>query len=183
MKKVIWTACYRSTPTVVRYCKHCGIKTLFASSGRFRVNAQQKALDVWLIFKCTVCDTTWNLTVLSGVTPHSLSPALLDRFHMNDYKLAMQLSTDTALIKRNGAEPGMPEIEIIGEEIGIEEPAYIELTAQWPSELKTAAVLRSKLGLSRAQFVRLCDSGKIVCVSGQNLRKCKLFGTIALEIR
>lgn len=183
MKNVIWTARYLSTPTAVRYCKHCGAKTTFASSGLFRVNAQQKALDIWLIFKCAKCDTTWNLTLFSRVNPHCLSPNLLQGFHANDFELAMQYATDAALIKRNGAELGIPEVEILGEEIDLTEPIHIELTAEWPSEYKTAAALRSKLGLSRAEFERLCESGKIVCVSGQNLKKCKLSGTIIIEIR
>lgn len=77
----------------------------------------------------------------------------------------------------------MPEVEIIGDQIDLTKPAHIELTAEWPSEYKVAAALRSKLGLSRTEFDSLCESGKIVCVSGHNLKKCKLSGTILIDIR
>ncbi len=183
MKKIVWTARYLSAPTAVRYCKHCSLRTAFVSSGLFRVNAQQKALDVWLIFKCPNCDTTWNCTVLSRVNPHALPPDLLEGFHANSGELAMHYATDTALLKRNGTEPGASKIEILGEKVDFTEPVRIELTAEWPSEQKAAAAIREKFGISRSQFDRLCESGRICCVSGQNLKKCKLTGTIVLEVR
>lgn len=183
MKIIKWTARYLNTPTVVRYCKHCGTKTAFASSGLFRVNAQQKALDIWLIYKCITCDTTWNQSIYSRVNPHSLAPALLHGFHTNDSKLAMQYATDSSLAKRNGAELGIPEVELIGEQPELAEATQIHLLAEWPSEHRAAAAIRSKLGLSRTEFDRYCETGKINCVSGQNLKKCKLSGTIIIEIR
>ena len=183
MKKIIWTARYLSAPTAVRYCKHCGTKTAFASSGLFRVNAQQKALDVWLIFKCPNCDTTWNCTIMSRVNPHALPPDLLQGFHANDEKLAMRYAADAALLKRNGVEPGIPEIEILGDTVDFTEPVSIELTAEWSAGYKAATAIRDKLGISRSQFDRLCESGKILCTSGQNLKKCRLTGTIVIEIR
>ncbi len=95
----------------------------------------------------------------------------------------MQCSTDRALILRNGAEPGVPEIEIAGEEISIDEPAIIELTAEWPAEHKAAAAIRKKLGLSRSEFESLCDNERLCCISGHCLKKCKLSGKIVFEIR
>ena len=182
MKKVIWTAHYVGAPTAVRYCKHCGARTAFVSSGLFRVNAQQKILDVWLIFKCPNCDTTWNCTILSRVNPRALPPDLLEGFHANDAELAMRYASDAALLKRNGSEPGIPEIEVLGEEIDFTEPVCVELISEWPAEYKAAAAVREKLGISRSQFDRLFESGKIRCISGQNLKKCRLAGTIILEI-
>jgi len=92
-------------PAAVRYCKRCGIKTGFISSGAFRVNAQRKNLDVWLIYKCSACKTTWNLTVLSRVSPLSIPPELLRGFHENDPDIALSYANDIALIKKNGAKP------------------------------------------------------------------------------
>ena len=168
---------------MVRYCKRCGGKTVFASSGLFRVNAQRKTLDVWLIFKCRNCETTWNLTVLSRVSPHSIAPDILRKFYENDEELAMRYAADVALIKRNGAEPGIPPVEILGEPVDLSESARIRLTAERPSAAKAAAAIRNKLGLSRKRFEEMCDSGKLVCTSGQDLKRCTLTGTILLEIR
>ena len=106
MKKAKRVAQISSAPTVVRYCKKCNARTGFASSGMFRVNAQKKSLDVWLIYKCRKCNTKWNLTVMSRVAPGAISLEMLNGFHENDEKLAMQYATDTTLIKKNGAKPG-----------------------------------------------------------------------------
>jgi hypothetical protein len=100
------TAQSENVPTVVKYCKKCKKKTEYASSGLFRVNAQRKSLDVWLIYKCKKCNTTWNLTVLSRVTTGSVPPDLLHGFHENDSALAKRYATDMAVLKRNGVEPG-----------------------------------------------------------------------------
>lgn len=120
---------------------------------------------------------------MSRVNPRSLPPDLLQGFHANDGELAMRYATDAALLKRNGAEPGIPEIEILGDTVDFTEPVCIELTAEWPSEYKTATAVRNKLGISRSRFDRLCERGRIVCTSRQNLKKCKLAGTIIIEIR
>ena len=174
---------YLNAPTVIRYCKHCGAKTTFASSGLFRVNAQQKALDVWLIFKCQHCDMTWNCTILSRANPNTLPKELLHGFHTNDSALAMQYATNTALLKRNGATPGVPELTLLGEDIDCAPPVCIELTATWPAEHRAAAAIRQKLGLSRSRFDQLCESGRLICHSGQNLKKCNLAGTFYLELK
>ena len=112
-----------------------------------------------------------------------LPPDLLEGFHTNDGELAMRYATDAALLKRNGSEPGIPEIEIQGEAIDFTEPVCVELTAKWPSEQRASAAVREKLGISRSRFDRLCEEGRIRCISGQNLKKCRLSGTIVLEIR
>ena len=183
MKKILWTARFLSAPTVGRYCKHCMTKTQYVPSGRFRVNANRKALDIWLIYKCGKCRTTWNLAIYSGIHPHSLPPNQLNGFLLNASELAMKYSTDIALIKQNGGEPGLPDIQISGENCDIAEPVQIVLTADRPSEYKAIPAIRSKLGLSRAEFDRLCENGRLTCVSGQNLKTCKLTGTLILEIR
>lgn len=95
----------------------------------------------------------------------------------------MLYATDAALLKSNGAEPGVPEIEIQGDTVDLTEPVSIELTAEWPAKYKAATAIREKLGVSRSQFDRLCENGKIVCTSGKNPKKCKLTGKIVIEIR
>ncbi|MED1874141.1 DUF1062 domain-containing protein [Brevibacillus borstelensis] len=44
---------YLSPPPAIKYCKKCGKKTEYVCSGLFRVNAQCKYLDIWLIYKCS----------------------------------------------------------------------------------------------------------------------------------
>ena len=183
MKTVIWGVRVSSAPTVDRYCKRCGIRAEFASSGFFRVNAQQKSLDVWLIYRCVSCDTTWNLTVLSRVAPQSIPPDQLRGFYENDPDLALRYATDATLIKRNGAQPGQPEIEVIGTDATPREAVRIHLISEQPVDIKVETVLRRRLSLTRNEFDELLSSGKLLSLSGHDLKRCKLSGEIILELR
>ena len=49
-------------------CSGCGTLRCFASTGKFRVNAQKKRLTVWLIYSCAVCGRTKNLVVRDRVS-------------------------------------------------------------------------------------------------------------------
>ena len=49
---IIWDIRYCDLPAVLRYCKKCRKKSEYICSGEFRVNAQQKVLDILLIYKC-----------------------------------------------------------------------------------------------------------------------------------
>ncbi len=182
MKTVVWSVRAKHAPAVVRYCKNCGMKSEFESSERFRVNAQQKKLDVWLIYKCLQCDSTWNLTILSRVSPGSIPPEQLHRFQNNDGDLAMRCATDYALIKRNGGRATMPEVEVLGEAVDLKEPTRLHIIPQYPVEIKLASLLRCQLGISRSAYDRCCASGSIRCVSGHDLKKGKLLTEMVLEL-
>ena len=168
---------------MVRYCKRCGKSAEFASSGCFRVNAQQKSLDVWLIYKCAVCGTTWKLAVLSRVAPKSIPAEMLGGFCANDAELTMRYATDTALIRQNGAVPGNPHIEVIGEDANRTVSIRIHLVSQMPLDIKAKTVLREKLGLSGSEFAGLLESERLVSISGHDLKRCKLAGEIIAELR
>ncbi|MCL2828554.1 MAG: DUF1062 domain-containing protein [Oscillospiraceae bacterium] len=182
MKHIQWTAQIKHAPTVEKYCKRCGCKTAFVSSNLFRINAQQRHLDVWLIYRCGVCDTTWNLTVLSRINPHSIAPETLQRFQDNDPDLAMRYALDTPLIRQNGGEPRLPVIEITGPPTELTEPVRIHLRSEHPTEIKILTVLRDQLGLSRSALERMHETGRLRIISGQSLKKCKLAGEVVIEI-
>ncbi len=182
MKTIDWKVCLLHLPTAVRYCKSCGKKTQFIPSGLFRVNAQKKNMDVWLIYKCAVCEATWNLAVHSRVNPRSLVPGALNGYMGNEAEHVLRCAVDTALIKRNGAEPSMPEVELVGAEVSLTEPVELHITVEQPLEIRLAALLRRKLGLSRAAYDRMLACGQIACVSGHELSVCRLCGEVVIQI-
>ena len=182
MKILLWEDCLPHAPTVVKHCKRCDKKSGFKSSGLFRVNAQQKKLDIWLIYKCQTCDTTWNLTVLSRVNPKSMAHDILDRYTNNDNELALKHSTDVALIKHNGAESNTADFIIHGNEYLWNEPVEIHLSTKFPIENKAASLIKQKLGLSGNAFNKLCAEGKIICTSGHNLKKAKMVDTVIIQV-
>lgn len=172
-----------SAPTVLRHCKKCNTKIAFVSSGLFRVNAQQKNLDVWLIYKCSKCQSTWNLTVLSRVNPGSIALDTLNGFLGNSAALAMRYAADIALIKHSGGEPCVPKIIVRGDQVTLQVPTRLHILPEYPMEVKASTFLRTQLEISRSEYDRLCSSGQIRCVSGQDLKKCKLLSEIVVEIR
>ena len=182
MKTVIWEVQAKSAPTAVRYCKRCGVRTEFGSSGLFRVNAQQKKLDVWLIYRCIECDTTWNMTVLSRVAPQSIPQKLLQGFHDNDPCLAVSYASDATLLKRNGAVPAQLEIEVVGMDVQLDSQVRIHIISEQPLGIKAEAAIRKKTGLFRNEYEKLVSSGNLICVSGHDISKCKLSGEIVIEL-
>ena len=182
MKTIHWEACITGAPTVARYCKHCGKKTGFRSSGLFRVNAQQKHLDIWLIYRCERCDTTWNLPLFSRIGSSSLPQEVLDKYSSNDSDLAMHHATDVSIMKRSGIALETVNAKITGEDIGLLETVRVKIIFKWPIEIKAAVLIREKLKLSRREFDAMCERGQIVCVSGHDLKKCKSAGEIIFEL-
>lgn len=183
MKTIQWRVALKSAPTALRYCKKCGANALFMPSGLFRVNAQQRTLDVWLLYRCSGCEATWKLPLLSRVSPRAIPPELLAGFHSNDSGLALRYAADAALLKRHGAEMGTPEIEVFGEGLDLSIPTRLHIVPQYALEVKLSFFLRGQLGLSRSEYERLCAEKRISCIAGSDLKKGKLSGEIIVEIR
>ena len=182
VKAVVWTIQYSAPPTILRYCKKCGRKSEYACSKEFRVNAQQKILDIWLIYKCVCCKTTWNSTIYSRVSPQHIGADLLERFHSNDEILAMQYAMEASLLQKNGVEIKMPAYQVMGEEISLQKPSKIKIQSQYSLPLKISAILRAKLGVSQREFNALLSTKQIQSSTGQDLKKCKLSSEVIISI-
>lgn len=183
MRTIFWEVQYLSPPKTLRYCKKCGAKTEFASSDLFRVNAQQKSLDIWLIYRCIHCKTTWNHTIYSRIDTKSLPHDLLEKFMNNDPQLARQYAMDTALLTRNGAEIQAPRHQILGEPVDFTEVLRLNITDKHSSKLRLAKILREKLCLSGKAFDQLVSDGVIRMENSADIHKCKLQGEAAVLIR
>lgn len=182
MQIVNWDIEYLSPPPAVKYCKKCGKKTEHFCSGLFRVNAQRKYLDIWLIYKCLGCDSTWNMTIYSRINPQSISPEILEGFHINSRDLAMKYAMDTELIQKNGAEVGLPKYDILGPSVDFTIPIELYIKSPFPSRVKVSALLREKLDLSQRAFEQMLNNGLIQCTNGLDLKKCKMQTKVVLII-
>lgn len=174
MKKIIWEVQSLSLLPVLKYCKKCGRKNLFACSRQFRVNAQRRYLDIWLIYKCRDCNTTWNATVYSRISPQAIRPQLLDGFYKNDNKLVEKYAMDSQFLQENGAEAGWPKYSVIGDCFSLNETVQLEIKSKYSLSVKVSSVVRSKLSLSEREYIQLITSGKIKSLPDHDLKKCKL---------
>lgn len=95
-----WVVAPTCLPLVLRRCRACGAER-FRTNGKFRVNANHKLIDAWLLSLCTDCGETTKLTVLERANVRSAPPGLLDRLHGNDPGLAAELLQAPAVRRRN----------------------------------------------------------------------------------
>ena len=85
----IWEIKVKNTPTLKRKCNHCNSNRFYCSN-KFRMNAQKRNIDVWLIYRCVECDSTYNLTILSRTKPELIKKDLFSKFSENDEKLSWE---------------------------------------------------------------------------------------------
>lgn len=174
MQNITWDVRYSTPPLVLKYCKKCRKKMKHVSSGRFRVNAQGKYLDIWLIYKCTACQTTWNLPLYSRITPESIPCGLLDRFYGNDETLALQYAFSTSLLQENGAEIVLPDYQVSGPLPAPGAPVRLQIKSRYSLPVKVTSVLCQKLKLSRRELEKIMNNGRIQNISPKELKKCRL---------
>jgi hypothetical protein len=95
-----WLVRPTDLPTIRRRCR-IRPSTECRTQGRFRVNANHKLLDVWLLALCVQCGETVKLTVLERVHVRSIKPAMLDGFHDNGPVLAAKVLADPEMMRLN----------------------------------------------------------------------------------
>lgn len=180
MKKKTWEVQYLSLPPVIKHCKKCGTNMEFICSMQFRINAQRRSLDIWLIYKCSDCDTTWNATIYSRISPQSLNPALLDGFYRNDKNLVEQYAMNRNFLHGNGVEVGLPQYSIIGDSFLFDEDIELEIKSKYSFPIKISSLVREKLNLSQKEYSQLIDSGTLKSIPNQDLKKGRLKKDIVL---
>lgn len=140
----------------------------FRANGKFRVNANHKLLDAWILALCTGCGDTTKLTVLERTHVRSVRPELLDLLHNNDRGLAAELLQDPVVRRRNRIaldwdnawrldsggpdQPDQPQGEAIEVSVGF--------VARIP--VRPVRLIAKGLGLPRVEVERLLAEGNLV---------------------
>ncbi|MFI1029477.1 DUF1062 domain-containing protein [Streptomyces sp. NPDC020951] len=165
-----WVVMPTCLPLVLRRCHTCA-SDRFRANGKFRVNANHKLLDAWLLVLCTGCGETAKLTVLERMQVRSVRPELLDRLHDNDPALAAELLQDPVVRRRNrialdwddawrldtgGSD--RPDREVIDASEVID--VSVHFAARIP--VRPVRLIAEGCGLSRAEVERLLTEGSLV---------------------
>lgn len=151
-------------PLVRRRCHACA-SGRFRASGKFRVNANHKLLDAWLLLLCAGCGDTVKLTLLERANVRAVPPELLDRLHRNDLGLIAELLRDPLVRHRNrvaldwdGAwlldtgEPADPDADVLD--------VTVRFAARIP--VRPVRLIADGCGLSRGEVERLIAAGRLV---------------------
>lgn len=178
-----WELIPSSLPVVIRSCPKCGNASNYICSGNFRVNANQSSLDVWLIYQCGKCKSTWNMEILSRTKVKAIDKDLYHKFISNDPELARQYAFDPAIHSHHKLSVNYDEIEyeIQGKvpELGNAQ-CRIDITSPCSIDLRLDALLSRQLGLSREKIKNLWKSGKIMRCDGKDITKVRLNGTLSI---
>jgi len=101
LNKYQWELIPENLPMVKRSCPKCNEKTNYINSEKFRINANKNIIDVWLIYKCEKCKSTWNMTIYERVKPCNISKTEYDKFLSNDRELAREYAFDSSIYSKN----------------------------------------------------------------------------------
>ncbi|MEY2242179.1 DUF1062 domain-containing protein [Streptomyces sp. BF23-18] len=151
-------------PTVLRRCHACA-SGRFRADGRFRVNANHKLLDAWLLVLCAGCGDTAKITILERVHVRSVRPELLDRMHGNDPGLAAELLQDPVVRRRSRIAldwEGAWRLDTGGSDHLDREVIDVAVRFAARIPVRPVRLIAEGCGLSRAEVERLAAEGKVV---------------------
>lgn len=163
MPTTTWAVTPTRLPLVVRRCHRCPAQR-FEAGGRFRLNANGKLLDAWLLVLCTGCGGTANLTVFERTHVRTVDPRLLDGLHGNDPDLVSELLRDPRTAHRNRFSLDWDGAWSLVARGPVETGDSLEITVENPARIPVRPVrlLAEGLGLPRAAVERLVTDGRIV---------------------
>lgn len=165
-----WVVMPTCLPIVLRRCHACA-SDRFRANGKFRVNANHKLLDAWLLVLCTACGDTAKLTVLERVNVRSVQPELLDRMHDNDPGLAAELLQDPVVRRRNRIALDWDNawrLDTGGSDHLDREVIDISVRFAARIPIRPVRLIAEGCGLSRAEVQRLITDGKLVSAARLN---------------
>jgi hypothetical protein len=166
-RKSLWTVRRLGLPAIIRPCPDCRC-TRHQAAGKFRVNANGKLLDVWMLVLCAGCERTSKVPVHERVHVRELDGARRTAFEQNDADLVRELVTSASLAERAGyrldwdgtwaLETDLPFIEL---EQGTLADTEVFVHFELPVPIRVERLLMEGLGLSRGRVRTLIGEGLI----------------------
>jgi hypothetical protein len=164
-RKALWAVRESGLPTVVKSCMDCS-GTRHYPSGKFRVNANGKLLDVWLLLCCAACGRTSKVPVHERVRVQSLEHARRLAYETNEPAMVRELVMSASLAAKNGYRldwTGTWELETDTPFYSLDDPAPLTvlISFELPAPVRAERLLTLGLGLSRAEVRRMVADGRI----------------------
>jgi hypothetical protein len=158
--RIHWAITPQIAPQPLINCNRCGGVKAYRCSGKFRVNANGKRIDVWLIYRCVTCDNSWNFGIFERSNRRDIEPTLLQALESNDPGLARRHAFDiVALRNQVGRVEEFPDVAVHKRLLGGagEEAAVLELQLglEMPTSLRLDRLLANELGIARSRLQAL----------------------------
>ena len=176
-----WEIRVKNCPLLIKKCSHCDGDRFYCSD-KFRMNAQKKNIDVWLIYRCVKCDNTCNMTLLSRTKPDLIDKKLFHSFSMNDREVAWQYAFSAGVASRNNLQLDYDSVEYeVINTVSLEdilnmssEIISIQVKCDFDLSLKLSSLIKRCLPLSSTRLKLLFEKGYISLLSGKTSSKCKV---------
>lgn len=189
---ITWEIKVKNTPLLKKKCSHCDSDRFYCSD-KFRMNAQKKSIDVWLIYRCVQCDNTCNLTLLSRKRADLIDKTLFHSFSVNDTETVWKYAFSPELERQNNATLDFNSVdyEIISstplEELLTitDESISIRIKCNCEFSIKLPLLLRRFFSLSSSQTKQILEQDIISIPTGGSLQKYKVKdgNVISINIR
>jgi hypothetical protein len=166
-------------PRPWRYCSTCAAAREFVCTGRFRVNAQKKTLDVWLHYRCAACEEVWKLPLFERRGVGELDAALRDALARHDPATVWKYAFDVGRLR-----PHVIRVDT-NVAVQIERSALaavavsapyksVHLDVPLPCDVRLERVLAAAFAVSRTTVQRWHESDQLRVWPDQRgaLRKC-----------
>jgi hypothetical protein len=98
-RKALWAIRELGLPALVKACLSCR-SARHHPTGKFRVNANGKLLDVWMLICCELCGRTSKIHVHERIYVQALHSERLKMFQDNDPAAVRDLVMDGALARK-----------------------------------------------------------------------------------
>ena len=178
---ITWEVKVNNTPLLIKKCSHCDSDRFYCSD-KFRMNAQKKNIDVWLIYRCVKCDNTCNLTLLSRSKPDLIDKTLFHSFSMNDKDTAWKYAFSTEMERKNNLRLDYDSVEYeVIPNTSLEdllnlsnEVIKIHIKCKFEFDLKLSSLIRRCFSLSANQVKRMFEDGIITITSNKPPQKHKV---------
>lgn len=188
LKKKQWVLIPDSIPEVIRYCSKCGRKSNFINSEKFRINANRNNIDIWLIYQCAKCKSTWNLSIYERINPKDISKELYDKFLANDKILAKEYGFDVTIHNKSMSELILENMDYHIIEMETKEycekenEQSIEIISEFPLDIRMDKLLSENLGISRNHIKNMFDQRLIYSQEEKNWIKKKVKNGMIVNI-
>ena len=156
-----WIVRRTRLPLLSMRCVDCPSTSATTGQGRFRVNANGKLLDVWLLVRCVSCDRTSKLTVHERATVKSFDPAVLDGYQINDPALVAATLLEPLLARRHSFAldwRGAWQLEAAPPQLDEAWPRRLTVEFEDPVPVRPDRLIAQGLGLSRSEVHRRIKS-------------------------
>jgi hypothetical protein len=166
-RKALWVVKELALPAVVKTCVSCR-STRHRPTGKFRVNANGKLLDVWMLIWCERCGRTSKIPVHERVHVQALASERLLMFENTDPVMVRRLVMDASLAGRAAyrldwggtweLETDLPFYEIEDEDAA---PLEVVVRFELPAPVRAGKLLAAGFGLTRTAVRDMVGSGRI----------------------